>query len=59
MRTSTLFQLVGNKPRRIWFAHVYGPRGTDRLRATVNSITASNDKNWDQGQGGIECTHPQ
>jgi hypothetical protein len=58
MSTSILFRSVGNKPRWIWFADVYGPRRTDRLRATVNSITSPNDKNRDQRQVGIECTYP-
>jgi hypothetical protein len=51
MSKSILFQLVGNKLRWIWFSHVYGPRRMDRMRATVNSIPAPNDKNRDQGQG--------
>jgi hypothetical protein len=57
--TSILFRFVGNKPRWIWFADVYGPRRTDRLRATVNSVPSPNDKNRDLGQGGIECTYPR
>ena len=53
-----LFQLVGNKPRWIRFAHVYSPTERIAYGTTVSSITAPNNKNRDHGQGGIECTHP-
>jgi hypothetical protein len=45
-----LFQLVGNKPRWIRFAHVYDPAERIACGTTVNSITAPNDKNRDHGQ---------
>jgi hypothetical protein len=56
--TGIYFQLVGNKPRWIRFAHVYGPAERIACGTTVNSITAPTDKNRDHGQGGRECTHP-
>jgi hypothetical protein len=56
--TGIYFRLVGNKPRWIRFAHVYGHAERVVCGTTVNSIIAPNHKNRDHGQGGIECTHP-